>query len=88
MKEENQLIKFYADWCAPCKTINPIIKEIITEKPYLKLININVETNPEIARQYDIRSIPTIIKTDKKGKLITGITGTHNKETIIKTLQL
>lgn len=62
------LVDFYADWCAPCKQMPPILKVVKSElKDSVKIIKVNVDKNPFIATKFQIRSIPTVI-IFKKGK--------------------
>lgn len=56
------LVDFYADWCAPCKQVTPIlkvVKESLKEK--VRIIKVNVDNNPAIATKYQIRNIPTLL---------------------------
>jgi thioredoxin 1 len=56
------LVDFYADWCGPCKEIPPILKEVKEDlKDAVRILKVNVDKNPFIATQYQIRSIPTLI---------------------------
>lgn len=56
------LVDFYADWCVPCKQIPPILKEVKEEfREHLRIIKVDVDRNPNIATQYQIRSIPTVM---------------------------
>ena len=56
------LIDFYADWCGPCKMMSPIIDEIAEEVgDKIKVGKINVDENQELAMEYEVMSIPTII---------------------------
>ncbi|BDD04902.1 thioredoxin [Aureibacter tunicatorum] len=56
------LIDFYADWCGPCQTLSPIIKEISEEYAgKLKVIKVNVDKNQALAARFSIRSIPTLM---------------------------
>ena len=60
--EKPVLVDFYADWCGPCSLVSPIIRRIALEKrDQLFTININIDKKPEIARRYEVTSIPTII---------------------------
>jgi len=64
------LVDFYADWCAPCKVMAPILEQVSKEmEGKVKVIKVNVDKNEEAARQYQIRSIPTMILF-KNGKSI------------------
>ena len=73
------LIDFYADWCGPCKMMSPIIDEIAEEVgDKIKVGKINVDENQELAIQYNIVSIPTLMFL-KNGKLLKTIVGFHSK---------
>lgn len=63
------LVDFYATWCGPCKMMHPIIEEISNNYPDLKIIKVDVDKHEELARNYAIMSIPTIILF-KDGKII------------------
>ncbi len=61
-----EVIDFYADWCNPCKAMSPAIKALQEEFPEgnesgVKITKINVDTDPEAAKKYNIRSIPTLV---------------------------
>ncbi len=56
------LVDFWAEWCGPCKMVAPILDEIVSEKAgSLKLAKVNVDDNQEVARRFDVMSIPTMI---------------------------
>lgn len=56
------LVDFYADWCAPCKQVHPILKRVKDSlKEGVRIIKVNVDKNPAIATKYQIRNIPTLI---------------------------
>jgi len=56
------LVDFWAEWCGPCKMVAPILDEIVSEKAgSLKLAKLNVDDNQEVARRFDVMSIPTMI---------------------------
>lgn len=56
------LVDFYADWCGPCKRVPAILKEVKEDlKESVRIIKVNVDKNPFIATQYQIRSVPTLI---------------------------
>lgn len=57
---EQLLVDFYADWCGPCKMMEPTIEEISEEKD-LTVAEINIDENQHIAAQYGVRSVPTYI---------------------------
>ena len=76
---------FYATWCQPCKMIAPIIEEIKKEKPDLVVEKIDVDAKPELANQYGVMSIPTLI-VEKDGKEVNRITGAVAKSKILAIL--
>ena len=73
------LIDFFATWCGPCKMLSPIISEIANEySNSIKVCKVNVDENQELAIQYNIVSIPTLMFF-KNGKLLKTIVGFHSK---------
>jgi len=64
------LVDFYADWCAPCRMMTPIMQQVSKEMVgKVKVIKVDVDKNEEVARKYQIRSIPTMILF-KNGKSV------------------
>jgi len=58
-----KILKFYADWCGPCKMLSRSIETIKDEIPF-KIEEINADTNTDLAQKYNIRSLPTMIIVD------------------------
>ena len=60
--EKRILVDFFADWCAPCKTMNPILKSIKSKMgDEIKILKINVDKNQAVADKFNVRGIPTFI---------------------------
>ena len=77
------LVDFYAIWCGPCSMIAPIIDEIAEEKAdKIKVGKVNVDDSKEIAINYGIRNIPTLLFF-KNGEVVEKIVGTREKEELI-----
>ena len=76
------LVDFWAEWCVPCKMIEPFVEEIAKEKAgKLKVVRINVDDNQNIAIQYGIMSIPTLL-IFSNGKVVEQIVGAVPKRVI------
>lgn len=82
--ENNQpiLISFWAEWCAPCRALAPVIKEIsILYQKQIKVYKINIDENPDIAHEFTVRSIPTLILFNN-ARIVGRATGFLQKEKI------
>ncbi len=79
------IVDFYADWCMPCKMIAPILEEIDREGQ-VAIYKINIDENPEIAVQYGIQSIPTLISF-QNGQVFKRGLGAQPKSSILALVQ-
>lgn len=80
------LVDFWAEWCGPCKVISPIVEEIGEEKSdQLKVLKLNVDENPSTARDYGVRSIPTLLLF-RDGDVQKRIVGTKGKTQLLEEL--
>ena len=80
------LVDFWADWCAPCKMVAPLIDELAKEYDgKIKFTKVDVDDNPQTAMQYGIRSIPTLL-VFKGGAPVDQVVGAVPKATIKKRL--
>jgi thioredoxin 1 len=76
------LVDFWADWCAPCKMMEPILEELSEEYSHrLKIVKLNVDESRETASKYGIMSIPTMIIFDK-GSEVARTSGAFPKENL------
>lgn len=79
--EKKVLVDFYADWCGPCKMVAPIVDEVASEHEELKVVRINVDNEEEIAMEYQIMSIPTLVLI-KDGVEIDRVVGAVQKRVV------
>ena len=83
--EKPVLLDFYADWCGPCRMVSPIVDEIAEERDDILVGKINVDDSPELAMQFGIVSIPTLIVM-KNGEVVGQMVGARPKSEIIAAI--
>lgn len=75
------LVDFWADWCGPCKSLLPVIEELAEEHHEIKVGKVNVDEEEELARKFEIMSIPTLL-VFKEGKIVNRSVGVKSKQQI------
>jgi thioredoxin 1 len=81
------LIDFYADWCGPCKSFAPVLKELKEEMgDNVKIIKINVDKNQSLSKKLDVMGVPTVM-IFKKGELKWQTTGMQTKQALLLKLK-
>ena len=81
------LVDFYADWCGPCKTLAPILKDTKTSLgDKVKIVKIDVDKNQELSSTYQVRGVPTLILF-KDGKQLWRQSGVVPKEELVRIIE-
>lgn len=83
--EKPVLLDFWASWCGPCRMVSPIVDEIADERSDIKVGKINVDEQPELASQFQVMSIPTLVVM-KNGKIVNRAVGARPKAQILNML--
>lgn len=84
--EKTVLLDFYADWCGPCKMVAPFVAQIAEECPQYLIGKINVDDSPELAKEFGVMSIPTLVVM-KGGEVVSRSAGARPKAQILAMLE-
>lgn len=79
------LLDFWAAWCGPCRMLSPIVDEVAEERGDIKVGKVNVDEQPELAGQFDVMSIPTLLVFEN-GKLVNRAVGARPKSGVLSLL--
>lgn len=83
--EKPILLDFFADWCGPCRMVSPVIDEIASERGDIAVGKINIESELDLAREYGVYSIPTLVVI-RDGRVVNKAVGARSKEQILSML--
>ena len=83
--EETVLLDFWSGWCSPCRIVGLILDEIAAERHDVKIGKVNVDEQPELAMQFRVMSIPTLVVM-KNGKVVNHVVGARPKSEILALL--
>jgi thioredoxin 1 len=79
------LLDFWASWCGPCRMVGPILDEIAEEREDIKVCKINIDEEPDLANEYQIMSIPSLMVL-RDGKIVNRSVGAKPKAQILEML--
>lgn len=81
------MVDFYAEWCGPCKAMNPVLKEIAEQEvSQVKILKVNVDNCSELAQKYKIRGIPTLVFV-KNNEVKYQVTGNIPKQELMTRIK-
>ena len=81
-----RLLDFYADWCGPCKKQDPILEELEAEYDDVEFVKIDVDDEQDVANQYQVRSLPTVV-VERDGNILERFVGFTQREDIEAALE-
>ena len=79
------LLDFWASWCGPCRMLSPVVDEVAEERTDVKVGKVNVDEQPELAGQFGVMSIPTLLVFEQ-GKLVRQAVGARSKASVLDLL--
>ena len=79
------LLDFWASWCGPCRMLSPVVDEVAEERTDVKVGKVNVDEQPELAGQFGVISIPTLLVFEQ-GKLVRQAVGARPKASVLELL--
>lgn len=83
--DKTVLLDFWASWCGPCRMIAPVLEEVAQEREDVKVCKIDVDKEPELAQQFQIMSIPTLIVMEQ-GRIVNKALGAMPKNSVLALL--
>jgi len=84
--DKKVLVDFWAPWCGPCRMVSPIVDEIAGENAAIKVCKINIDEQPQLASQYGVMSIPTLMVFEN-GAVLDKAVGARNKAFILQMIE-
>ena len=83
--EKPVLLDFWASWCGPCRMLSPVVDEVAEERTDVKVGKVNVDEQPELAGEFGVMSIPTLLVFEQ-GKLVRQAVGARPKASVLDLL--
>jgi len=80
------LVDFWAPWCVPCRMVAPVLEEIASERPDLRIVKLNIDENQQTAANFQVLSIPTLILF-KGGQPVKTVVGAYPKKKLEQELE-
>ncbi len=81
------LVDFWAEWCMPCRKVEPLLEEIATEMAdKVTIVKVNIDENPETARAYRVMSVPTLT-VFKGGQPVSSVAGARPKGDLVRLIE-
>ena len=80
------MVDFWAPWCGPCRVVAPVLEEIASERPDLRIVKLNVDENQQTAASFQVLSIPTLILF-KGGQPVKTVIGAYPKKKLEQELE-